>query len=187
MNLTVSGNTINLPAIREEFNQQGDGIDFNIGTNGALEANVFNNNILTLGEPGGTDIGDNGLTFDIRGSSRVTLNIFNNTIRYSGDSAINFSLQNTNLTNQPGLSRITIYGNELGEQSDIKSSLEIEVVNNIGTPTSQFYVENRDQEIEKSIQPRNFNTGPLPDLLQRTTLETIMRSNLSAFQRARSR
>ncbi len=164
MNLTVSGNTINLPAIREGFKQQGDGIDFNIGTNGALEANVFNNNILTLGEPGGTDIGDNGLTFDIRGSSRVTLNIFNNTINNSGDSAINFSLQNTNLANQPGLSRITIYGNELGQQSDITSSLEIDLVKNVGTPTSQFYVENRDQPINIDIDQAPFNIGPFPDL-----------------------
>jgi hypothetical protein len=165
LNITVSGNNINLPEFNGGgFNQNGDGIDFNIGSNGILNASIFNNTIETLGQPGGNDIGDNGLTFDIRGSSGVNLNIYNNRINNSGDAAIGFSLQNTNLDSQPGSSSISIYGNTFGSAAAISRSLEIDLVNNTGTPVSQFYVNNTDQEINLRIRNRNFNVGPYPAL-----------------------
>ena len=173
MNLTVSGNTINLPAINVAgFNQNGDGIDFNIGSNGLLTASVYSNIIQSLGTPGGNDIGDNGLTFDIRGSSRVNLNIYSNTILNSGDAAIGFSLQNTNLNDQIGLSSINIYSNTFGPQANIKRSLEVDLVNNTGTPLSQFTVINSDPAINSRIRRQNFNAGNYPDLYYNGTLWT---------------
>jgi hypothetical protein len=163
MTLTVARNTVNLPAISGGF-QQGDGIDFNVGTNGILNSSVFSNNIVSLGDPLtrnnlSPNIGDNGLTFDVRGSSRVILNIYSNFIGNSGDSAINFSLQNTTLVTQPGETRITISNNTFGSSADIDRSLEIDLVNNTGLPVTQFNVTNTDQETNIRIRPQNFNPG----------------------------
>ncbi|MEB3234774.1 MAG: inverse autotransporter beta domain-containing protein [Cyanobacteriota bacterium] len=164
MNLTISNNTIRLPRIVGVIDQDGDGIDLNIGANAILNANVVSNDILTLGLPRSKDLGDNGLTFDIRGNSRVNLLIEGNVIRNSDDAAIGFSLQNTNLVNQPGETRIRIAGNVFGSQQEINRSLEIDLVNNIGTPVSQFYVTNTDPEIRLRIRRQNFNSGSYPDL-----------------------
>jgi len=164
MNLTISNNTIRLPRIEGIVDQDGDGIDLNIGANGILNANVVGNDILTLGLPRSKDLGDNGLTFDIRGNSQVNLLIEGNIIRTSDDAAIGFSLQNTNLTDQPGEAQIRITGNAFGGQDEINRSLEIDLVNNIGFPVSQFYITNTDPEIELSIKRQNFNSGNYPDL-----------------------
>jgi hypothetical protein len=164
MTLTVARNTINLPAIGGGISQQGDGIDFNVGTNGVLNSSVFSNNIVSLGDPltrnnPTPNIGDNGLTFDIRGSSSVILNIYSNFVGNSGDSAIKFSLQNTTLVTQPGETRITISNNTFGSSADIDRSLEIDLVNNTGLPVTQFNVTNTDQETNIGIRTRNFNPG----------------------------
>jgi hypothetical protein len=163
MNLTIANNTIRLNAIPGNVvNQDGDGIDLNIGANAILHALIINNNVMALGLPRTKNIGDNGLTFDFRDNSSVNIAIQGNTINNSGDAAIGFSLQNTSLINQPGATRITMSGNIFG--ADTPSSLEIDLINNVGLPLSQFYVNNTDQEINQTIEQKNFNSGYYPTL-----------------------
>jgi len=163
MNLTISGNQIRLPELGT-IQEDGDGIDLNIGANAVLRATISNNNILSLGDLSKKNIGDNGLTFDIRGNSDVVIDITNNNIENAGDAAIGFSLQNTPFTNQPGSTRITISGNTFG--STINTYLEADLVNNTGSPVSvyQLYGSGRNELLDKNVHNNGFNSGPFPIL-----------------------
>ncbi len=163
MNLTISGNQINLPAINGAL-QNGDGIDLNIGANAILRATISNNSIQSLGDPASNNIGDNGLTFDIRGNSDVEINITNNFIQNAGDAAIGFSLQNTPFVNQPGSTRITISGNTFG--SGVSTTVEADLVNNTGSPVSVFelYGSGSNELLNSKVTQRSFNSGYYPNL-----------------------
>jgi len=159
MNLTIANNTVRLPVITGVVNQDGDGIDLNIGTNARLNASILSNDILALGEPRTEDLGDNGLTFDIRGNANVDLNITDNIVVHSGDAAIGFSLQNTSTNNQPGLTRIRFNANAYGP--DNPEQIELDLVNNIGQPVSNFFVSIDDPSQITNVRRRNFNPGAL--------------------------
>ena len=165
MNLTVSGNTINLPAITGA-RQDGDGIDFNIGANAILRANVESNRIITLGGSP-SNIGDNGITIDLRGNSDNIINIFNNFIDNVGDSAIGFSLQNTALGLAAGNSVINISGNTFGAGVPPNKNVEAERIINTGNPVSTFNVNGTG---DNALTPGNVankaygNTGDYPNL-----------------------
>ena len=163
MNLTISGNQISLPAIKGA-QQNGDGIDLNIGANAILRATINNNSILTLGDPGTNNIGDNGLTFDIRGNSDVAINIRNNFIKNSGDGAIGFSLQNTPFANQPGSTDITISGNTFGP--GVSPTVEADLVDNAGSPVSVFklYGSGDNELLNSNVIQESFNEGFYPNL-----------------------
>ena len=163
MNLTISGNQISLPAITSG-RQDGDGIDLNIGANAILRATINNNSILTLGDPGTNNIGDNGLTFDIRGNSDVAINIRNNFIKNSGDGAIGFSLQNTPFANQPGSTDITISGNTFGP--GVSPTVEADLVDNAGSPVSVFklYGSGDNELLNSNVIQKSFNEGFYPNL-----------------------
>lgn len=163
MNLTISGNQVNLPAINNG-RQDGDGIDLNIGANAILRATISNNSILTLGQAGTNNIGDNGLTFDIRGNSNTAINITNNFIQNAGDAAIGFSLQNTPFVNQPGATRIAISGNTFG--SGVSTTVEADLVLNTGIPVSVFEVNGSggNELLNSNITQQTFNNGFYPKL-----------------------
>ena len=135
MNVSVSYNTINLPKI-PDIKQDGDGIDFNMGSNSILNANVFNNTVLDLGQ-GGKGQGDNGITFDIRGNSFNEINITNNSINKTSKEAISFDFTNSTQANQPGFGNIIVSGNI---ETDTKGLFAIDLLDNPGVPVSNFYV-----------------------------------------------
>ena len=135
MNVSVSYNTINLPRI-PDIKQDGDGIDFNMGSNSILNANVFNNTVLDLGQ-GGKGQGDNGITFDIRGNSFNEINITNNSINKTSKEAISFDFTNSTQANQPGFGNIIVSGNI---ETDTKGLFAIDLLDNPGVPVSNFYV-----------------------------------------------
>ena len=162
MTITVSGNTISLPAIADGIIQDGDGIDFNIGSNSLLKANVFSNTVLTLG---GT--GDNGITFDIRGNAQARISITNNSIKDTSSQAIDLGFTNTTNDNQPGYADVTLAGNVFsGSTLDL---LSIGLINNPGSPVSNFYVtgqgSNKNQVGDTIPSYLNFNTGNFPNLV----------------------
>ena len=165
LSLNVSNNVISLPSISTEanpkINQDGDGIDLNIGANAILNAMVANNQVSTLGGKQ-DDIGDNGLTFDIRGNANVSLNIVNNYIYSSDDAGIGFSLQNTSLINNPGSSIISLTGNTFGEL--VNRFVEADLVRNIGIPVSTFQVfgTGTNELINKNVTLKTFNSGAYP-------------------------
>jgi hypothetical protein len=160
MNITVSGNTINLPAIAGGITQDGDGIDFNIGSNSILNANVSGNTVLTLG---GT--GDNGITFDIRGNAQARISITNNSINNVNKEAIDLGFTNTTNANQPGYAEVTLSGNVF---SGADGLLNIGLIKNPGVPVSTFYVTGLDNNASQvgttvpTLEP--FNSGSYPAL-----------------------
>ena len=160
MNVTVSSNTINLPAIAGGITQDGDGIDFNIGSNSILNANVIGNTVLTLG---GT--GDNGITFDIRGNAQARISITNNSINDVDDEAIGIDFTNTTNVNQPGYAEVTLSGNVFSRAEGL---LSIGLIRNPGVPVSTFYVagigNNASQVGTTKPKLETFNTGGYPAL-----------------------
>ncbi len=161
MNVTVSGNTISLPAIAGGITQDGDGIDFNIGSNSILNANVFGNTVLTLG---GT--GDNGITVDIRGNAQALISISNNSINDISDAAIDLGFTNTTNDDQPGHADVTLAGNVFSGSTP--GLLNISLINNPGLPVSSLYVtgqgNNKDQAEATIPSYSNFNDGNFPNL-----------------------
>ena len=135
MNVTVSGNQISLPAIGGGIAQDGDGIDFNLGGNSILNANVLNNTVLTLGGA------DNGITFDIRGNASAEINISSNRIKDAGEEAIDLGFTNTASNNQPGYANIVLSGNSF--EGTTVGLLKIGMIDNPGLPVSSFYVTGR--------------------------------------------
>jgi len=133
MNVSISGNTISLPKI-PDFKQDGDGIDFNMGNNSILNANVSNNTVLTLG---GSGQGDHGITFDSRGNAYSQINVTNNLIKETNKQAIGFDFTNSTQSNQPGFSNIIVSGNV---ESKTRGLLGIQLYDNPGVPVSNFYV-----------------------------------------------
>ena len=170
MNVTVSGNTISLPPIAGgTILQDGDGIDFNIGSNSILNANVFGNTILTLGNvrtpsPGIVG-GDNGITFDIRGNAQAVISITDNSINNVNDEAIDLGFTNTTNNNQPGYATVTISGNVF---SGADGLLHIGLIRNPGVPVSTFYVTgmgNNASQVGSTVPiPETFNSGSYPAL-----------------------
>lgn len=134
MNVSVSNNTINLPKFSDLIAQDGDGIDFNMGNNSILNANVSNNTVLTLG---GSEQGDNGITFDSRGNAYSQINVTNNLIKETNKQAIDFDFTNSTQSNQPGFSNIIVSGNI---ESKTRGLLGIKLNDNPGVPVSNFYV-----------------------------------------------
>jgi hypothetical protein len=136
MNVSVSNNTINLPKFSDLIliAQDGDGIDFNMGNNSILNANISNNTVLTLG---GSGQGDNGITFDSRGNAYSQINVTNNLIKETNKQAIGFDFANSTQSNQPGFSNIIVSGNI---ESKTRGLLGIELNDNSGVPVSNFYV-----------------------------------------------
>lgn len=167
MDLTIANNTIRLPGIAGIVNQDGDGIDLNIGANATLNATLHGNDILALGIARTKDLGDNGLTFDIRSNAVVDLAINNNYIDHSGDAAIGFSLQNTTFANQPGLSRISFSANSYGPNNP--ALIEVDLVSNPGIPISNFYLTTNNVNQINSINERAFNPGLYPALFINNT------------------
>lgn len=112
MTVTATGNVISLPISSSgAMKQDGDGIDFNIGSNSILNANVINNTVLTLG---GT--GDNGITFDIRGNAQAQIGITKVTL--SGNTFSNAdALLNIDLINNPGVPVFSFYVTGLGSNA----------------------------------------------------------------------
>ena len=164
MNVTVSGNTISLPPIAGgTIRQDGDGIDFNIGSNSILNANVFGNTVLTLGGKTG---GDNGITFDIRGNAQAQISITNNSINDAGDEAIDLGFTNTTNANEPGFANIILSGNIFSGST--AGLLNIGVINNPGSPVSNFYVTGQGDNASEVELTRpdysSFNTGSYPNL-----------------------
>jgi len=161
MNVTVNGNTISLPAITGGTAQDGDGIDFNIGSNSILDTNIVGNTVLTLG---GT--GDNGLTFDIRGNAKARINISKNSISDVNDQAIDLGLTNATTANQPGHADITLTDNIYSGST--LGLLNIGLINGPGSPVSSFYVtgkgNNKDQVGATTPDYSSFNTGDFPNL-----------------------
>jgi hypothetical protein len=135
MNVTVSNNTINLPG-SPNTKQDGDGIDFNMGNNSILNANVFSNTVLDLGK-GGKGQGDNGITFDIRGNAINQISITNNSINKTSKEAISFDFTNSTQANQPGSGNIIVSGNI---QTETAGLFYIGLIDNPGMPVSNFYV-----------------------------------------------
>lgn len=160
MNVTVSNNTISLPAIAGGITQDGDGIDFNIGSNSILNANVYGNTVLTLG---GT--GDNGITFDIRGNAQALISITNNSIDDVSDEAIDLGFTNTTNNNQPGYANAILSNNVY---SGADGLLNVSLINQSGLPVSTFYVTGQGNNANKvgATTPSylDFNTGPFPNL-----------------------
>ena len=134
MNITVSRNNIDLPAISGGvIAQDGDGIDFNLGNNSVLNAIISNNNIITLNETG-----DNGITFDIRGTIQGDISILDNSVDYVDDQAIDLEFANTPNNGLPGSASIYLSGNTFG--SNASGLLAISLTKNLGSPISSFYV-----------------------------------------------
>ncbi len=156
MNVSVSNNTINLPGSKI-LNQDGDGIDFNVGNNSILTANIFNNTVVDLGK-GGKGQGDNGITFDIRGNAINQINITNNSINKTSKEAIGFDFTNSTQANQPGFGNIIVSGNI---QSETKGLFAIGLIDNPGMPVSNFYVtglgDNAEQLKAIKPDPNNYN------------------------------
>ena len=161
MNISVSNNIINLPEIIGA-KQDGDGIDFNVGANAILNAQVTSNRIVSLGSASTGFMGDNGLTFDFRGNALISLGISNNHIEKAGDAAIGFSLQNTPFTNQPGVTNISLNGNTFG--TTINPFIKAELVNNEGSPGSTFAVNGTGDNFLTTVVLAFYNLGPYPDL-----------------------
>lgn len=163
MNVSVIGNTISLPSISGGIRQDGDGIDFNIGGNSILRANVSGNTILTLG---GSRGGDNGITFDIRGKADARVTIADNKINDVGDEAIDLGFTNTVSNNQPGFAEFTLSGNSFSGST--KGLLNIGLIKNPGIPVSSFFVtgqgNNASQVGAVKPDPQKFNTGSFPNL-----------------------
>lgn len=157
MNVSVSNNTINLPMISLIINQDGDGIDFNVGNNSIINANIFNNTVVDLGK-GGKGQGDNGITFDIRGNAINQINITNNSISKTSKEAIGFDFTNSTQANQPGFGNIIVSGNI---QSETKGLFAIGLIDNPGVPVSNFYVtglgDNAEQVKAIKPDPNNYN------------------------------
>lgn len=157
MNVSVSNNTINLPMISLIINQDGDGIDFNVGNNSIINANIFNNTVVDLGK-GGKGQGDNGITFDIRGNAINQINITNNSINKTSKEAIGFDFTNSTQANQPGFGNIIVSGNI---QSETKGLFAIGLIDNPGVPVSNFYVtglgDNAEQVKAIKPDPNNYN------------------------------
>lgn len=134
MNISVSGNTISLPKITSLIAQDGDGIDFNVGNNSILNANVLSNTVLTLG---GKGQGDNGITFDIRGNSNNQINITSNSINDTGNDAISLDFTNATKANQPGFGKIVVSGNI---ETNTPGLFSVGLIDKVGVPVSNFYV-----------------------------------------------
>jgi hypothetical protein len=162
MTIKVANNSINLPAISGGIRQDGDGIDFNVGANAILNAQVNGNSVNSLGSVGTGNIGDNGLTFDIRGNALISLGISSNHIENAGDAAIGFSLQNTPFTNQPGVTNISLYSNIFGPT--VIPFIEANLVNNAGSPVSRFAITGTGTNLLTTVNLQPFNIGPYPDL-----------------------
>ena len=162
MTIKVANNTINLPAISGGIRQDGDGIDFNVGANAILKAQVTGNRINSLGSVGTGNIGDNGLTFDFRGNALIGLGITSNHIENAGDAAIGFSLQNTPFTNLPGRANIALTSNTFGPS--VSPFIEADLVQNTGSPVSTFAVAGTGTNLLTTVNRPTFNTGPYPDL-----------------------
>jgi len=173
MNVTVSGNTISLPPIAGgSIGQDGDGIDFNIGSNSILNAKVFSNTVLTLGDVPSKDPlvppiigGDNGITFDIRGNAQARISITNNSINNVNDEAIDLGFTNTTNANQPGYAEVTLSGNVF---SGAEGLLNIDLIKNPGVPVSTFYItglDNNASQVGTTVPtPKTFNSGSYPTL-----------------------
>ena len=157
MNVSVSNNTINLPKFSDLIliAQDGDGIDFNMGNNSILNANISNNTVLTLG---GSGQGDNGITFDSRGNAYSQINVTNNLIKETNKQAIGFDFANSTQSNQPGFSNIIVSGNI---ESKTRGLLGIQLYDNPGVPVSNFYVtglgDNAKQVDAIKPDPKNYN------------------------------
>ena len=155
MNVSVSNNTINLPKFSDLIAQDGDGIDFNMGNNSILNANVSNNTVLTLG---GSGQGDNGITFDSRGNAYSQINVTNNLIQNTNKQAIDFGFTNSTQSNQPGFSNIIVSGNI---EFNTTGLLGIGLFDNPGVPVSNFYVtglgDNAKQVDAIKPDPKNYN------------------------------
>jgi hypothetical protein len=170
MTIRVYNNTIRLPRILGRIiKQDGDGIDFNLGSNSILNATLYSNKIVTLGAKEG---GDNGITFDARGNTKAHISITDNTIFNTGGEAIDFTLTNTSKTNQTGRAEIFISGNTFGGSTE--TLLQTTLINNPGLPVSVFRINggsNNGKQIAETI-PRfsDFNSGPFPNLYLNGTL-----------------
>ena len=155
MNVSVSNNTINLPKFSDLIAQDGDGIDFNMGNNSILNANVSNNTVLTLG---GKGQGDNGITFDSRGNAYSQINVTNNLIQNTNKQAIDFGFTNSTQSNQPGFSNIIVSGNI---EFNTPGLLGIGLFDNPGVPVSNFYVtglgDNAKQVDAIKPDPKDYN------------------------------
>jgi hypothetical protein len=162
MTIKVANNSINLPAISGGISQDGDGIDFNVGANAILKAQVIGNRVNSLGSVGTGNIGDNGLTFDFRGNAIIGLGITSNHIENAGDAAIGFSLQNTPFANLPGRANISLTSNTFGPS--VSPSVEADLVQNTGSPVSTFAVAGTGTNLLNTVNRQTFNTGPYPDL-----------------------
>ena len=170
MTINVSGNRISLPAIQGGIiRQDGDGIDYNIGTNGVIITKVMNNTIETLG---GTKGGDNGITFDMRGNVTGNIEILNNSVSDSGDTAIDLGFTNTASNNNPGYGLVTLSGNTATGTTKDEGLVGINLINNPGQPASVLRVDGSDAaNVNKdSIQYSNYNTGIYPTLYLNGTL-----------------
>ena len=162
MTIKVAYNTINLPAISGGISQDGDGIDFNVGANAILNAQVTGNRVNSLGAVGTGNVGDNGLTFDFRGNALIDLGITSNHIENAGDAAIGFSLQNTPFINLPGRANIALTSNTFGPS--VSPFIEADLVKNTGSPVSTFAVAGTGTNLLTTVYRQTFNTGPYPDL-----------------------
>ena len=167
LNITVPGNIISLPTIANGIIQDGDGIDFNIGSNSILNTNIFGNTMLTYG---GT--GDNGITFDIRSKAQAMIGITNNSIKDTNSQAIDLGFTNTTNDNQPGHADVTLAGNVFSGST--AGLLNIGLISNPGLPVSSFYVtgqgNNKDQVEATVPKYETFNTGSYPNLYRNGTL-----------------
>jgi hypothetical protein len=170
MAIRVHDNTIRLPRVQGGIiKQDGDGIDFNLGSNSILDAAVYRNKIVTLG---GEEGGDNGITFDLRGNTRAKVSITGNSIVNTGEEAIDFTFTNTLRNNQPGTAEISISGNSFGGSTP--GLTEAAMINNPGLPVSEFSINgtgNNTKQVADTIPKlSDFNSGPFPKLFLNGTL-----------------
>ena len=139
MNITVTGNTINLPSIPNNpltnaaIRQGGDGIDFNLGNNATLNATISRNTVITL-----DNSGDNGITFDVRGTVLGNIDILNNSVNNASSEAIDLEFANAATSNQPGSANIYLSGNE--SSTNPGGILATSLTKNTGSPISSFFL-----------------------------------------------
>jgi hypothetical protein len=143
--------------------QDGADIDFNRGDNSIFNANAFNNTILTLG---GTSSDGDGATFDVRGNARAIIPINGISINDASGEAIDSTFTNTTTNNSPGTASAFIPGNVFSGST--AGLLSIGLINNPGTPVSEFYVTgggNHASQVGNTTATQSlFNNGPLPKL-----------------------
>ncbi len=144
--------------------QDGADIDFNRGGKSIFNANAFNNTILTLG--GTSSDGDNDITLDLRGNARAIISIKNNSINDASGEAIDSTFTNTTTNNSPGTASAFTPGNVFSGSTT--GLLSIGLINNPGTPVSEFYVTgsgNHASQVGNTTATQSlFNNGPLPKL-----------------------